>query len=41
MTSEQLQARMQASTPKLKIAFLGTIPVIPEKLIKIVEEKLA
>ena len=41
MTSEQLQARMQARTPKLKIAFLGAKPITPEKLIKIVEEKLA
>ncbi len=41
MTSEQLQARMQARTPKLKIAVLGAIPLDPRKLIKIVEEKLA
>jgi DNA-binding NtrC family response regulator len=41
MTSEQLQARMQARTPKLKIAFLGAKPIDPEKLIETVEEKLA
>jgi hypothetical protein len=40
MTSEQLQARMQARTPKLKIAVLGVIPIDPEKLIEIVEEEL-
>ena len=41
MTSEQLHSRMQARTPQHKIAFLGVKPIIPEKLIKIVEEKLA
>ncbi len=41
MTSEQLQDRMQARTPKLKIAALGATPLDPEKLIKIVKEKLA
>ena len=40
MTSEQLQARMHARTPKLKIAILGVIPIDPEKLIEIVEEAL-
>jgi CheY-like chemotaxis protein len=41
MTSEQLHSRMQARTPQIKIAFLGAKPIGPEKLIKIVEEKLA
>jgi CheY-like chemotaxis protein len=40
MTNKQLQARMQARTPKLKIAVLGVIPIDPEKLIEIVEEEL-
>jgi CheY-like chemotaxis protein len=40
MTGEQLRARMQARTPKLKIAVLGVTPIDPEKLIEIVEEKL-
>ena len=40
MTSEQLQARMQARTPKLKIAVLGVTPIDPDRLIEIVEEKL-
>lgn len=41
MTSEQLQTRMQARTPKLKIAALGVIPIDAEKLIEIVKEKLS
>jgi DNA-binding NtrC family response regulator len=40
MTSEQLQARMQARMPKLKIAVLGVTPIDPEKLIEILEERL-
>jgi CheY-like chemotaxis protein len=40
MTGEQLQARMQAITPTLKIAVLGATPMDSEKLIEIVEETL-
>lgn len=40
MTSEELQARMHARTPTLKIAILGATPIDPEKLIEIVEEAL-
>ena len=38
MTSEQLQARLHARAPQLKIAVLGATPIDPEKLIELVEE---
>ena len=41
MTSEQLRDRMHARTPELKIVVLGAKPIDPEKLIEIVEKKLA
>jgi CheY-like chemotaxis protein len=41
MTSEQLQARMHARAPQLKIAVLGATPIDPETLIEIVEKALS